>query len=69
MDQKKPISELRRGVYVFAVLAVLTALEYWLGTSQAQAIFLWAIAILKAALVAVYFMHIGRLFSAEGGRD
>ncbi len=69
MNQKKPISELRRGVYVFAALAVLTALEYWLGTSEYPAIFLWAIAILKVALVVVYFMHFGRLFSAEGGHE
>ena len=66
MEQKKPISELRRGVYVFAALAALTALEYWLGISQAAAIFLWVIAILKAALVVVYFMHISRLFGAQG---
>lgn len=69
MNQKKPVSELLRGVYVFAALAVLTALEYWLGTSEAPAIFLWVIAILKAALVVIYFMHIGRLFSAEGGHE
>ncbi len=69
MQPKKSISELRRGVYVFAALAALTALEYWLGISQAEAIFLWVIAVLKAALVAVYFMHISRLFGAPGDHE
>lgn len=69
MNQKKPVSELPRGVIVFAILAGLTALEFWLGTSQVPAIFLWVVAILKAALVLVYFMHISRLFKAEGGHE
>lgn len=69
MNQKKPVSELRRGIYVFAALAALTALEYWLGTSQVPSIFLWIIAILKAALVLVYFMHVGRLSGSQGGHE
>lgn len=66
MNQKKPLSELRRGITVFAVLAGLTAIEFWLGTSQVPSIFLWIIAILKAALVLVYFMHVGRLSGSQG---
>ena len=69
MNQKKPVSELRRGIYVFAALAGLTALEFWLGTAQAPSIFLWVIAILKAALVIVYFMHVGRLSKTQGGHE
>jgi len=62
------MSELRRGVYVFIALAVLTATEYILGTNEVPSIFLWMIAILKSALVLVYFMHISRVFGAEGDR-
>lgn len=62
------MSELRRGVYVFIALAVLTAIEYILGTNEVPSIFLWMIAILKSALVLVYFMHISRVFGAEGDR-
>lgn len=66
METKKSLSELRRGVYVFLALAVLTAVEYLLGTNEVAAIFLWIIAILKGTLVVVYFMHITRLSSSEG---
>ena len=62
------MSELRRGVYVFIALAVLTAIEYILGTNEVPSIFLWMIAILKSALVLVYFMHISRVFGTEGDR-
>lgn len=63
---KEKSKELRRGVLVFVCLALLTALEYWIAVMGIPAIFLWVIAILKAALVLVYFMHVGRLFTAEG---
>ncbi len=66
METKKSLSELRRGVYVFLALAVLTAVEYLLGTNEVAAIFLWIIAIFKGTLVAVYFMHITRLSGSEG---
>ncbi|MFA5836890.1 MAG: cytochrome C oxidase subunit IV family protein [Bellilinea sp.] len=69
MDKKKPVSELRRGVMVFLALAVLTAVEYAIGTNEAPPIFLWVIAILKGALVLVYFMHITRLSGSEGGHE
>lgn len=66
MEKKKVISELQRGVFVFLAMAVLTAIEYFLGTHEAPSIFLWIIAILKGALVLVYFMHITRLSGSEG---
>ncbi|HAL17517.1 MAG TPA: hypothetical protein DCP32_12460 [Anaerolineaceae bacterium] len=69
MDKKKPVSELRRGVMVFLALAILTAVEYAIGTNEAPTIFLWVIAILKGALVLVYFMHVTRLSGSEGGHE
>jgi len=67
MENKKPVSELRRGVMVFLALAVLTAIEYIIGTQELPSIFLWILAVLKGALVLVYFMHITRLSNSEGG--
>lgn len=67
MENKKPVSELHRGVMVFLVLAVLTAVEYFIGTRELPSIFLWIIALLKGALVLVYFMHITRLSNTDGG--
>lgn len=69
MQTKKPLSELSRGVLVFVTLAVLTAIEYFIGTHDSPAIFLWVIAIFKGSLVVVYFMHISRLSRSEGGHE
>ena len=64
-------AELKRGVIVFAVLAVLTAVEYVVGLLEAASpglvVVLWAIAIVKAGLVLYYFMHISRVFNTGGG--
>ena len=70
MDEKMKVTkqqELMQGVGVFAALAILTAIEYFLGTGHAPAIFLWIIALMKGGLVLVYFMHISRAFRDQGG--
>ncbi len=66
MEQGKS-NEFSRGVIVFVVLAVLTAIEYILGTSLAPTVFLWIIGLSKAALVIWFFMHVFRVFRSEGG--
>ena len=66
MEQGKS-NELRRGVIVFVVLAVLTGIEYILGDRLVPTIFLWVIALGKAALVIWFFMHVFRVFRSEGG--
>jgi len=58
--------ELRRGVMVFIALAILTAVEYIIGTHSAPVIFMWLIALTKAGLVVWFFMHIKRAFEEEG---
>ena len=63
------LNALTRGVVVFAILAVLTAIEYFLGTAEVHMVFLWAIALVKAGLVLWYFMHLPKVFKAEGGHD
>ncbi|MCZ7569456.1 MAG: cytochrome C oxidase subunit IV family protein [Ardenticatenaceae bacterium] len=67
MDEFKKAVELREGVSVLIVLAVLTALEFWIGAATGWTMLLITIALVKAAIVIQYFMHLPRLFSAEGG--
>lgn len=59
--------EFFRGVYVLVFLGVLTAVEYFVAIAGAPSFFLWLIAIVKAATVLWYFMHINRLFNQDGG--
>ena len=65
--EKGKLSDLSRGVVVFLVLAVLTAVEYFLGVSQVPSIILWVIALVKGSLVVWFFMHVFRVFGSEGG--
>ncbi len=65
MDKKKS-AVLREGVFVFLVLAVLTAVEYLIGVSTGTS-WLLLLALVKAALVVTYYMHIRRVFSSEEG--
>lgn len=67
MNKLNALHPLTRGVVIFVALAVLTAIEYALGVIAAPAVYLWIIAIMKAGLVLWFFMHIGRVFRAEGG--
>jgi heme/copper-type cytochrome/quinol oxidase subunit 4 len=70
MEWLKKLSEKNRGVVVFIALAILTAIEYVLAITGMPVIILVVLALLKAALVLNYFMHIGRLFSSgEGGHS
>ncbi|HZW02757.1 MAG TPA: cytochrome C oxidase subunit IV family protein [Anaerolineaceae bacterium] len=56
---------LRRGVIVLIVLAVLTGIEYFLAVAELPVFLLVLIALAKAAAVLWYFMHVGKLFSAD----
>lgn len=62
----------RRGMVVFGILAVLTLVEYLvavsLTSSTALLVTLLAVAAgAKAWAIAVYFMHVTRLWRGEGG--
>ncbi len=63
------LNELTRGVVVFAILAALTAVEFFLARLQAAIFILVLIALAKAGLVVWYFMHIARVFRSEGGHE
>jgi cytochrome c oxidase subunit 4 len=56
-----------QGVFVFIALAVLTAVEYLVGVSTDLVGVLFALLLIKAALVVYFFMHISRLFTSEEG--
>lgn len=65
MDKKQ--KALRQGVIVFVVLAVLTGIEYEMGILGAPAGLLFLVAILKAASVVIYFMHVRRVLRPGEG--
>lgn len=57
---------MRRGLAVFAILAALTVVEWFVGTEVDPNIApLAVIAFIKAGLIVWYFMHVYRLWSSE----
>lgn len=54
------------GAIVFIVLAALTALEFYVASATGSLAALLAFALIKAALIIRYFMHVNRLWAAEG---
>jgi heme/copper-type cytochrome/quinol oxidase subunit 4 len=61
------LSPLKRGIAVFVLLAILTAIEYFLGINKVPAILLWAVALIKMLLVLQFFMHINRVINPKKG--
>lgn len=57
----------RTGILIALILAVLTAFEFWLAHVNSGVTFLMMVAAVKAGLVIWFFMHVKRLWSAEGG--
>lgn len=56
------------GVAVLIALAVLTGIEYVLGTADnPSTALLVVIALIKAALIVNFYMHISKLWSPGGG--
>lgn len=60
-----------RGVRVILLLAVLTLAEYGVAVGLAAStvalvVLLTAVALLKAWLIVVYFMHVTRVWQGEG---
>jgi len=64
---EKKSAALRQGLLVFMALAVLTALEYFIGVNTSMVALLFVLLLIKAALVVYFYMHISRLFSSEEG--
>jgi len=55
----------RQGNIVIGVLALLTIVEFLIAIWQGTAVFLFIIALIKAALVVQFFMHAYRLWREE----
>ena len=55
----------RQGLIVFLGLAVLTIVEYFVAVSLNSAVLLLILALVKAALIVQYFMHVYRLWREE----
>lgn len=55
------------GIIIILVLAALTVVEFYIALATHSAVFLMLIAALKAILVIWFFMHVKRLWAAEGG--
>ncbi len=65
MSEKKTAA-MRRGVIVFVALMILTVIEYVVSVSLSSSlVLLFLIALVKAALIVTYFMHISRLWREE----
>ena len=63
MEDKKTAA-LRIGTYVFVALAVLTIAEYFI-SNLGSTVLLLIIALLKAAAIVYFFMHVTRLWREE----
>lgn len=64
MEDKKTAA-LRIGTYVFVALAVLTIVEYFVSVSLGSTVLLLILALLKAAAIVYFFMHVTRLWQEE----
>ncbi|MFN3335140.1 MAG: hypothetical protein ACK47M_21785 [Caldilinea sp.] len=53
-------------VLIGIILAILTIIEYFMGLYHVGATLLMLMAALKAILVIYFFMHVSRLWTAEG---
>jgi caa(3)-type oxidase subunit IV len=63
-ERKK--AENRRNIIVIVILAVLTLAEFWIALNLDNAtVALLIVALVKAALIVQYFMHIYRLRREE----
>jgi len=60
---------LNQGVFIFVYLAVLTALEFWVALTFNSTVLLIAVALVKAALVVYYYMHIYQLNAEQHEGD
>jgi hypothetical protein len=55
----------RLGVVTLIILAVLTAIEFWVSIAIGSAVLLFIIALIKTAFIVQNFMHISRLWREE----
>jgi hypothetical protein len=68
-SESREAARLRLGLMVLVGLAVLTGLEFWASVSLHSNVipYLAVVALLKAGLIARYFMHIAQLWHTGEG--
>ena len=64
MEEKKAAA-FQIGWYVFIGLFVLTLVEFWVSVALNSPVLLLIIALLKAAPIVYFFMHVARLWREE----
>ncbi len=62
-DEKR--AAYRTGFVVFLIVATLTAVEFYLASISGAVAGLFVVALIKAALIIRYFMHVNRLWAEE----
>lgn len=62
-------SMLSQGVFIFVYLAVLTLIEFGIALTFNSVVLLVAVALVKAALVAYYYMHVYKLNADHEGDE
>lgn len=70
MEKERSVNEQRGGGYrqiiiISVLLAILTVAEYFVAQVLPSAVFLLLIALVKAALIVQFFMHVYRLWREE----
>jgi cytochrome c oxidase subunit IV len=65
MSSESKAMAFRTGWIVFALLAVLTIVEYFVSISLNSTVLLFIIMLIKTALIVNYFMHVYRLWREE----
>lgn len=66
---KDKASALGQGVVIFVYLTILTLIEFFIAVTFESVVLLIVVAIIKAALVMYYYMHIYKLNQNEGADD
>lgn len=64
MNERKAAAY-RLGIITAVILAVLTAVEFWVSVNLSSVVVLLIIALIKAAVIVQNFMHIARLWREE----
>jgi len=66
VDKESKSNQRRVGFIVIVVLAVLTALEFWISAALIEPLpYLTIIALIKAGLIVYYFMHVTQIRHKE----
>lgn len=66
VDTEKKAAAFRQIWIVFGLLAVLTGIEYVIGSNSGSTALLFIIGLAKAGLIVQFYMHVYRLWREEG---